>query len=303
LPAKAAEAECKREFLFGVTPVKWRANPTAPWAALGAKPGVYKRVPKGVWMKIVDVMGEVGNITNMDAATFIRIDRVGTSKNTEYEVLADTETLRKPASLLPATREAIQDAMRPGGGCDLFRFVARDLKSYGEISAALSGVKIEDDGPPERGAHVIEDAQDSASAPAPDPVQPPRPAPAKTTPSMALDRLVPAVTAPVPPAVVPVAALPQAPATAVSKAAKRLASELAAKPPKTCFSLDHAYDAECRACEFQEPCAFLCGHELKAAAVPVVAAVAKKAEPASKPAPVDDGMDELDRELEAASRK
>lgn len=89
------------------------------------------------------------------------------------------------------------------------------------------------------------------------------------------------------------------------KALKRWAEQLAAKPPKFCFSLDHTSDPECRACEWQEPCALMCGHESLALSKPAEKKV-KPAKPAEKPKaapPKDDGLDDLDRELEAASAK
>jgi hypothetical protein len=82
------------------------------------------------------------------------------------------------------------------------------------------------------------------------------------------------------------------------KALKRFAEQLAVSPPKPCYALDHVSDSECRACEWQEPWALMCSHEslVKPAVAPVP--VAEKAE-----APKNDGLDDLDRELDAASAK
>lgn len=140
----AKKVELKPEFIFGVTPVKWRANPTAPYAMLGKKPGPFK-ANKTIWSSICDMMAEVGDITDPAGAVLVKINKVGQLLNTKYKIEPDLESSRKPLVLNKETARVISDSMRKGGDCDLFRFVAYNLKSYGEISAALNGVKVEDD--------------------------------------------------------------------------------------------------------------------------------------------------------------
>jgi hypothetical protein len=95
-----------------------------------------------IWDGIIDVFLEDGDICDPSAAILIVVTRTGKGQtDTEYKVSTDRETLKNPLELPESLIEKLEEALQPGGSGDLYRMVARDLKSREEIAALLSGKK------------------------------------------------------------------------------------------------------------------------------------------------------------------
>lgn len=123
-----------------VVPMKTRASSSVPWVPWSPPDHVAPfNTGYGLWDSLGDKFGEVGDITDPDAATLVRIIRTGTGQKTEWDAQADIETARAPLKLAQSTRAAIQNAMAPGGPCDPYRIVASMIKSRKEIEKLLKG--------------------------------------------------------------------------------------------------------------------------------------------------------------------
>jgi hypothetical protein len=105
-----------------------------------------------VWDGIIDVFLEDGDICDPSAAIFIVVTRTGKGqKDTEYKVSTDRESLKNPVELPESLIEKLEEALQPGGSGDLYRVVARDLKSPEQIAAMMSGKKVDVDEEEEEG--------------------------------------------------------------------------------------------------------------------------------------------------------
>lgn len=84
--------------------------------------------------------------TDLDAATLFIVERVGSDfMDTEYSVKADIESIRKPVKLDKAQRKLLNEAIEPGGHCDLIRVVSNFVKTPGQMEALMAGVAVTDE--------------------------------------------------------------------------------------------------------------------------------------------------------------
>jgi hypothetical protein len=144
----AHESRRQKRYLMGVTPVDYRKKKVMDWLPLEAKPGVImsgKQLWEGVTNFLIDGCADGGDVTDPRAAILAMITKTGAGMTTKYEVKVDGASSKTPLMLPKATRLAIKEAMKPGGGCDLLRLLASMLKGPDEIAAALEGVEIEED--------------------------------------------------------------------------------------------------------------------------------------------------------------
>lgn len=131
------------KYLFNVVPLKHRARKGDEWTKL--EPSVRPFLAgKQVYDGIMEVFFDEGDITEMDGAVFIKISKTGKGLKTRYKVSADVATLKKPAKLPPALVKAINEALKEGGDCDLFRMVANMIKGPSDVEALISGVKLDE---------------------------------------------------------------------------------------------------------------------------------------------------------------
>ncbi|KKN12967.1 hypothetical protein LCGC14_1011200 [marine sediment metagenome] len=162
LPDMTDDEKSDRAFqvrhLWGVTLMGYRRDAADDWRA--------ERTPKPrVWMGGASIHGgfqgefsDDDDITDMDRAMLVQVTREGTGpRNTKYGVESDKPTIKKPMNFPKALRRVILDAMEDD--CNLFQLIANMLKGTEELRAALSGVAIaeddrtedEPDAPPEGG--------------------------------------------------------------------------------------------------------------------------------------------------------
>jgi hypothetical protein len=94
--------------------------------------------PYRVWNGIMDQFGGCGDLTDMDAAIYIRIIREGVKLNTKWDVQADIETARKPLKMDKVFREMVATAVAPGGPFDPLRLIANMVRNRSELEKYLA---------------------------------------------------------------------------------------------------------------------------------------------------------------------
>ena len=94
-----------------------------------------------VWDGVCEVIETEGDITNPDAAIFVRLKKKKTGPanfDVEYRVSADSNSLRKPVKLKGAERQALDEA-QASGDINPFRIVGAFAKSREDMIAILRG--------------------------------------------------------------------------------------------------------------------------------------------------------------------
>ena len=94
-----------------------------------------------VWDGICEVIEEEGDITNPDAAIFVRLKKKKTGPanfDVEYKVSADSNSLRKPVKLKGSERDSLEDAQAKGD-INPFRIVGAFAKSREDMISILRG--------------------------------------------------------------------------------------------------------------------------------------------------------------------
>ena len=145
-------------YVWGVTPIAHRSSSADSWNQMVPKPSVLM-VGKTVYDGIMEVFFDNGDITDPNEAVLVIVKRTGEKMTTKYIVKADGESVKKPKKLSKEVRAAIAKATKEDGDCDLFKVVANMIKSPAEVSALLSGVKLED----AEGEDFDEDEEDKSS--------------------------------------------------------------------------------------------------------------------------------------------
>jgi hypothetical protein len=139
----------KARWLFGLTPMFFRLEKTDDWAKLKFEPKMLMAsvsIFNGIAGDMIDNANAGIDVTDPVAAVLAKIGRTGTGfGDTNYEVKFDVETVRNPIRLDKGQRRLLAEAMKPGGGCDLFRCVAMLMKSPAQISALMVGTRVEED--------------------------------------------------------------------------------------------------------------------------------------------------------------
>ena len=146
-PEEIDRSKAQTRYLWGVTPMSYRADPGDEWKKLAPKPSVIF-AGKMLYDGLMELYFDIGDISEPDGAVYAKIHREGKGKmDTRYKVSADMDTVKKPVKIeaLEKTSRALAKAVTEGGDCDLFKVVANMVKSPSEQSAILSGVKIAED--------------------------------------------------------------------------------------------------------------------------------------------------------------
>jgi hypothetical protein len=224
-------------YLWGVTPLDFARRIGGAATTMSPTPSPYM-TGQTIYDGVMKIIVEVGDITDMDAAVLVKIVRTGQGLATKYQISADIETVRTPMRMDKAFKRTILEAIKPGGECDLWKITASLMKTPGEITALLSGVRIaEDEEQPEGpaqpacfGRDYSEDEECSACGLAEEcaakvlekeEAEKPKPRPAAPKPAAAKPA------APKPAASKPAAAKPLPP---VEPASKPVAAKAASKP-------------------------------------------------------------------------
>jgi hypothetical protein len=139
--------KAKSRYLWSIIPIKFRQSGRLPWQDLQPADNVVPCfTPYTLWDGIMDVFTNEGDITAYDGATYIRVTREGQKLQTEYSVVADSESLKRPVKLSKTTIAAIREALAPGGSCDLYKIIANLTLSYEDALKRVEGdVDIEDE--------------------------------------------------------------------------------------------------------------------------------------------------------------
>jgi len=141
---EADESRAQTKYLWGMTPLKFRASSREEWHKITPKPSV-AMVGKQIYDGIMEAFFDNGDITDMDGAILVRVIRKGKDRTTKYEVKVDPSSLKKPFKLPAKLRAAIVKAIEEEGDCDLFQLTSNLMKSPADVEALLSGVKSSSD--------------------------------------------------------------------------------------------------------------------------------------------------------------
>jgi hypothetical protein len=143
----AGESRFQERHLWGLSPVAVIGDMDDDWRWLDtAKPKIYLS-GQTIHSELLDAFVEnQGDITDPDSAVLVNLNRKGTKKfNTKYKAKVDAETARKPWQAPKALKRALAEFLKAGGEGDLFRVVANMIKGTGDLEAALSGVKVDEE--------------------------------------------------------------------------------------------------------------------------------------------------------------
>lgn len=144
-PSEAEAMRAKQTYLWGVTPLAFRARKADEWRPLPCKPSI-AMTGKTLYEGFVELYSDVGDVSDLTGATLACVNREGKGKNdTKYKVTADAETVKKPLNVKkdPKLAAALTKALSEGGDCDLFRVASAMIKSSDEVVALMSGVKLD----------------------------------------------------------------------------------------------------------------------------------------------------------------
>lgn len=217
-----------------IMPMTYRANPTQnfqPWRSVEVKGFL---VGYRVWDAICDQFGSCGDITDPDAATLIRVCRVGKKMQTKWEIQPDIETAKKPIKLGKEHRAALAEACKPGGACDPYKIIVGMAKTRQQMMDALKGIGEGADGyeesKPEGEAAAAEESKPAGSFKPPTGTKKAEAAKPETKPKEAAKK-----------------------PAGDSELVKLTAAHGA---PPSCFKIDaDPNDPMCQACPFKGPCA------------------------------------------------
>jgi hypothetical protein len=222
-------------WLFLIMPISFRSDSRAAWQA---QPPAVKGFLCGynVWDKLCDQFGSLGDITDTNAATLIKVNRQGKKLQTKWDIQPDVETVRKPMKLSAEQVKMLADMVKPGGTCDPLRILASMARERTAVEALLKGLKT-DDGAYEE---VKEGEAETAEEPAKDSGTFKPPTGKKADAKKAEPKSEPK----------------KAPKD--DGELKQLTAKHGAPP--NCFKIDpDPGEAMCQACPFKMPCANHCG--------------------------------------------
>lgn len=244
--------KAKRAWLWMISPILARADarkPFAPW------PDGVTLVPYlssfTVWTGIVDQFAACGDITNPEAASYVRVIREGKgATDTKYNVQPHLETVKQPVAISKQLAALIASDMAPGEKCDPYTHLASKLRNEDEVNEMINGTKSGEEYE-EEAASPEGSAETGAGSHSPPSAGKPKVAASKPAPAAA-----PASTG---------KPAQQAPAKpAASKPVPKPATKPAPKvEDPACFGLDPDPGTEdCKKCPSMAACFAKCGVEL-----------------------------------------
>jgi len=141
-------------YLWGITPMDFARRIGGTATTMSPTPSPYM-TGQTIYDGVMKIIVEVGDITDMESVVLVKIVRTGQGLATKYQISADIETVRTPMKMDKGFKRTVLEAIKPGGECDLWKIAASLMKTQGEISALLSGVRIaeDDEEQPEGPAH------------------------------------------------------------------------------------------------------------------------------------------------------
>jgi hypothetical protein len=131
-------AKRQTKWVWGVTPISFKAPKSKKFAPIAPQPAI---LMAGITIHdgIMEVLDEVGDITDYEQAVFIKITKKGSKRNNiKYTVIADPKTLRAPVKLDKEFVDMVEKALEPDGDCDLFKFAGNLFKSTGDVEKILA---------------------------------------------------------------------------------------------------------------------------------------------------------------------
>lgn len=141
----AKKISASSRYLWIVVPWAHRQDASMAWME-GNKDRVQLWTgPYGVWNDICDIVFEEGDITHIDKASLIIINRDGKGITTTYKVKADRATLNDPIKLSKPTRALLKKMMVPKTEIDPFFWVASKCIDAEEMEAMISGAVADDE--------------------------------------------------------------------------------------------------------------------------------------------------------------
>lgn len=140
------DQKCRQQlkWFIGLTPMWFRKEKHDKWTKLKFKPRFMiagSQIFNGYINARIDLANDDIDPTDVDAAVLMKVTRTGTEFNTEYSVVADIGSARKPIKLDKAQRAVLEKVVKPKGELDLFMIVAGFTKSPNQVSALISGVE------------------------------------------------------------------------------------------------------------------------------------------------------------------
>ena len=141
-------------FLWNIIPMAFRAGEGEDWKML--EPEVHPTMTgEQVWDEVTKIIVEEGNITDPQAAIFIKIGREGKDIQTRYTVSVDTDSIRNPKVMPKVVRARISKALVVGGSGDLYKIARQWFVTPEEMQDLLI-------------ASEFSTSQDEPPAPAPE---------------------------------------------------------------------------------------------------------------------------------------
>ncbi len=159
---RANDCRAQTKYVWGVTPLTEKGPKEEKARALEVKPSVFS-CGKQVWDGLVELYNGCGDISDLNAAVFVKVTKTGEGKTgTKYTVSADMASARQPKKLPAGVASLIKDAMAPGGDCDVFRVVAGSIRTAADLKAGLGGIAVDDGSaaPAKKGAAPVVEEED-----------------------------------------------------------------------------------------------------------------------------------------------
>ena len=136
--------QIKPRWLFNVVPLQHRRSKRHDWQPGKGDP-VVLMCGKTIYDGITDLFFDEGDISDPDAAILVKIAKKGSGLGTEYNVTADTTTLKKPLELDEELWDTIEEYLQPGKDGDLYALLARFCRTKAQIDDIIHGRESDDD--------------------------------------------------------------------------------------------------------------------------------------------------------------
>lgn len=134
----------KNRWWFNVVVMGHRVSARKAWDVPEPKVVIFP-CGKSIFDGIVDQIFEIGDVSDYDAATFIKIKRSGSGLETEYKVDPDVDSLKNPVMLDDDFVDMLENALQPGKANDLHAEIVKMVKRVDEIDALWDGTSDGDD--------------------------------------------------------------------------------------------------------------------------------------------------------------
>lgn len=132
------------KWFIGLTPMWYRKEKKDKWTRMKFKPRFLiagSQIFNGYMNSLIDLANDGIDPMDPDAAVLMKLTRTGTEFNTEYNVVTDIGSARKPVQLDKAQKAILAKAVKPKGDLDLFAIVASFTKSPNQIASLISGIE------------------------------------------------------------------------------------------------------------------------------------------------------------------